>query len=148
MAANLAMALPSATAADSPFNELAGSWSGNGQIRLDDGKSERLSCRANYNPKDSGASLGMSLRCASPSYKIELRSSLRYDAGRISGSWEERTFNTGGEVTGKAANGVIQLAFTGNVSGSMSVSYGGSSQKVSLTTTGGMAGLTLSLSKG
>ena len=135
--------------ADSPFAALAGSWTGGGQIRLDDGKSERLTCRALYNAKDSGASLGLSLRCASTSYKIELRSSLQYDGGRISGSWEERTFNAGGEVSGKAANGAMVLAFSGNVTGSMSVTYGGASQTVSLKTTGSnLAGLTLNLSKG
>ena len=135
--------------ADTPFTALAGSWSGGGQIRLDDGNSERLTCRALYNSKDGGASLGLSLRCASTSYKIELRSSLQYDAGKISGSWEERTFNASGEVSGKAANGAMVLAFSGNVTGSMSVTYGGSSQTVSLKTSGSnLSGLTLSLSKG
>ena len=147
VALGLTAALPAR--ADTPFSALAGSWSGGGQIRLEDGKSERLSCRAIYNPKESGVTLGMSLRCASTSYKIELRSSLRYDGGQVSGSWEERTFNAGGAVSGKATNGTIQLSFSGNISGSMSVSYGGASQRVSLTTSGsGLSGLSLNLSKG
>ena len=135
--------------ADTPFSALAGSWSGSGQIRLDNGSSEQLSCKALYNPKESGATLGMSLRCASQSYKIELRSTLAYEGGRVTGSWEERTFNAGGEVTGRASAGAINLVFSGNVSGSLSVTFGGSNQRVALTTKGsGLAGLSLNLSKG
>ena len=150
MSLGVGMGWPLASAAaESPFAGLAGSWAGSGQIRLQDGHSERLTCRALYNPKDGGSSMGLSLRCASPSYKIELRSSLRYEGGRVSGSWEERTFNAGGSVSGKASAGAMQLSFSGNVSGTMSVTFGGSSQRVALTTSGGgLSGLSLSLSKG
>ena len=136
-------------AGDSPFTAMAGQWSGGGQLKLEGGKSEKLNCRAIYNPKDNGAHMGLSLRCASPSYNIELRSTLQYDAGKVSGSWEERTFNANGAVTGRASAGSLQLSFSGNVSGSMTVATTGSSQRVSLTTSaGGLSGLSLSLSKG
>jgi hypothetical protein len=149
MAAVMVLAAPAGVAAETPFSSLAGSWAGTGQLRLDGGKTEQLSCRASYNPKDNGASLGMSLRCASPNYKVELRSSLRYDGGRISGDWEERTFNAGGGVSGRATPGSIQLSFTGNIAGSMSVTTAGGTQRVSMTTSGtGLAGLSLSLTKG
>ncbi len=134
--------------AQSDLSVLAGSWSGGGQIRLADGRSERLSCRASYNQRDGGSGLGLSIRCASQSYKIELRSSLKLAGGRVNGSWEERSFNAGGSVTGSSASGLLRLAFSGTMDGSLSVSYGGSSQQVSIKTSGGeLSAISLSLKR-
>lgn len=139
----------SAARADTSLSGLAGSWSGGGQIKLSDGRSERLTCRASYNPREGGSSMGLALRCASQSYKIELRSSLRVAGGRVSGTWEERSFNAGGAIAGSASNGALRLSFSGSMSGSMSISYGGSSQRVSITTGGGgLSSVSLSLSRG
>ncbi len=138
-----------ALSADAPLSILAGTWNGSGQIRTGDGRTEKLSCRAFYTARDSGSGLGVALRCASQSYKIELRSSIRVAAGRVSGSWEERSFNLGGTVTGSASAGALSLLFSGGTNGSMSVNYSASSQRVSITTSaGGGARVSLSLSKG
>jgi hypothetical protein len=135
--------------AQSELSGLAGSWSGGGQIRLTDGRYERLSCRASYNPREGGNALGMSIRCASQSYKIELRSSLNLSAGRVSGSWEERSFNAGGSVSGTSAAGALRLSFSGTMGGSISVSYGSSSQQVSIRTSGSeFSSISLSLKRG
>lgn len=135
--------------AQSPFNALAGNWSGSGQMQLEDGRSERLSCRAYYSPKDGGASMGIALRCASQSYKIELRSSLRYAGGRVSGTWEERSFNVGGAVAGRASAGALSMSFSGGLTGSMSVNYTGASQRVSISAgSGGLSNVSVNLSKG
>ncbi len=147
-ATTVSLALAGQAQAQTPFNELAGTWSGGGQIRLDDGRTERLSCRAFYSPKEGGAAMGVALRCASSSVKIELRSSLRYAAGgRVSGTWEERSYNVGGSVAGRASSGSINMTFSGGLNGSMSVSYGGASQRVSLNT-GGASSVSVNLSKG
>ncbi len=136
-------------AAPSPFIELAGTWSGNGQIRLQSGQKEQLSCRAFYTPKSGGADMGMALRCASASYKIELRSDLRYQGGAVTGSWEERTFNAAGNVSGRATGGQIHLTFSGNVTGSMSVTYSGATQTVTIVTSGSeLSGVSLNLARG
>jgi len=146
----MAFAIPGETTvhADGPFSMLAGTWFGGGQINLKGGNTERLRCRAYYNLKDGGSSLGLAILCASTSYKIELRSLLHADSGRITGSWEERSFNAAGTVTGRASSGNINLSITGGVSGSMSVAYGASQQKVSITTEGaGFEGVSISLSR-
>ena len=147
-AATVSLALAGQAQAQTPFNELAGNWSGGGQIRLDNGRTERLSCRAFYSPKEGGAAMGVALRCASSSYKIELRSSLRYAGGRVSGTWEERSYNVGGSVTGRASSGSLNVSFSGGLNGSMSVSYGGASQRVSINAGGGLSSVSVSLSKG
>jgi hypothetical protein len=132
----LLVAAASAEAA-SPFADLNGSWSGSGRIKLDDGKTETLKCKAYYLPKGGGAELGLALRCASASNKIELRANLASSGNRVSGSWEERTFNASGSVTGSASDNRINLSINGGgFNGSMAVTTNGKSQVISVSTQG------------
>jgi hypothetical protein len=136
MALALAMVGAAAQAA-SPFADLNGSWSGGGSIKLDDGKSEALKCKAYYLPKGGGAELGLALRCASASNKIELRANLTSAGNRLSGSWEERTFNASGNVTGSASDNRINLSINGGgFNGSMAVTTSGRKQMISVLTQG------------
>jgi hypothetical protein len=144
-----ALLLPSAAAADTLFSTLNGTWSGAGQIRLEGGSTESLKCRAFYTAKDDGAGLGLAIRCASTSNKIELRANLVHAGGRISGSWEERQFNAGGSVSGQASSSRVTLAIEGGgVSGSMTVSLSGGTQSVSILTNGiGLKAVNINLSR-
>lgn len=136
-------------AAESPFASLAGTWSGAGQIKLDGGKTENIRCKAYYTTNTGGAGLGMAIRCASASNKIEMRAQLSYADGKIAGDWEERTFNATGKVVGKAAANNMSLVIDGGgLNGSMSVRLGETSQLVSISTTGSaFRGLNLSLTR-
>ncbi len=138
-----------AAAAESPFPALNGSWTGSGQVRFAGGNSEALKCRAYYTPKDS-LNLGVAIRCASASAKIELRANLNFDSGKVTGSWEERTFNAAGDVTGQANATKMNLAIKGGgFSGSMAVGVNGGKQSVSIQTEGvGFSLVSISLSKG
>ena len=149
LAAALLLATP-AGATDAVFGTFNGNWSGSGQIRLDSGASEKIKCNAYYTPKDAGAGLGLAIRCASASYKIELRSQLKSQGGRISGSWEERNFNAAGDVTGQASGSKISLSVAGGgMTGTMSVSASGETQSVTITTQGtGLKSVNISLSRG
>ena len=77
---------------EAPFTTLTGTWSGGGQVRLEGGKTERISCKAYYTPRDGGTGVGIALRCASTSYSINLRSVLASSSGKVTGTWEEQTF--------------------------------------------------------
>ncbi|MGD9785654.1 MAG: hypothetical protein AB7E80_05370 [Hyphomicrobiaceae bacterium] len=136
--------------AESPFATLAGSWSGAGQIRLEGEKSESIRCRAYYTTSGGGSGLGMAIRCASASNKIEMRANLTYAGGSVSGNWEERTFNATGEVKGSTTAELMNLNINGGgLNGRMSIRISPSSQKVSISTTGSaFRGLNLSLSRG
>jgi hypothetical protein len=114
------------------FDELLGSWRGGGQMELSEGKTERLKCNAYYT--GGGSQLGMAIRCQSESSNVEIRSKLSQSGGRITGTWEERTFNAQGNASGQATNGRISLSISGSVVGSMLVSYSGSRQSVSIST--------------
>jgi len=115
-----------------PFNALLGSWGGSGEYSLADGTRERIKCNAYYT--GGGTQLGMAIRCSGGSNKIEIRSKLNSSGGRITGHWEERTFNAQGDASGTATGDRITLQITGAVSGSMSVAYTASSQTVSIAT--------------
>jgi len=114
------------------FDTLLGSWRGSGQIELSQGKTERLKCNAYYT--GGGSQLGMAIRCQSESSNVEIRSKLSQSGGRITGTWEERTFNAEGNASGQATNGKITLSISGSVIGSMQVSYSASRQSVSIST--------------
>jgi hypothetical protein len=124
---------PRASAAG-PFDTLLGSWRGNGQIRLTDGKTERLKCNAYYT--GGGSQLGMAIRCQSENSNVEIRSKLSQSGSRISGTWEERTFNASGTASGQASSSRITLRISGGVTGTMNVSYSGSRQSVAISTQG------------
>jgi hypothetical protein len=143
------MAASASAQTTGPFGSLAGSWSGSGQIRLSDGKTEALKCKAYYTDKNSGVQLSLAIRCASASNKIELRASLASEAGRVTGNWEERQFNAGGEVKGQASANKLSLSINGGgLTGSMSVAIAGSNQTVSITTEGvGFKGVNIALNR-
>jgi len=124
----------SSWAAASPFDTLLGSWRGSGQILLSDGRTERLKCNAYYT--GGGSRLGMAIRCQSESSNVEIRSKLSQTGGRISGTWEERTFNAEGTASGKATGNKISLQITGGVTGTMEVSFSRSRQSVAISTQG------------
>ena len=103
-------------------------------MRLEGGRTETLRCRASYTDR-SGTALGISLRCASASNKVDLHANLKASGTRVSGSWEEREFSTGGSASGTASGNHISLSISGDMlSGSMAVTTNGSRQSVSITT--------------
>ena len=117
----------------SPFDTLLGSWRGSGKILLDSGP-ERLSCNAYYT--GGGSQLGMAIRCKSDSSNVEIRSKLSLSGSRLTGNWEERTYNAPGTATGTARPGRLAIRVSGSVTGSMIVNYSRSSQSVSISTQG------------
>lgn len=126
---------------------LIGTWSGNGRVEYTDGTRENISCNAYYN--GGGNDLSMVIRCRSENNPIHIRSRLRVANGRISGQWEERTFNATGTASGTATGSSLQLAITGGgFAGTMSISIGRASQSVTISTEGiAMRRATLSFRK-
>jgi hypothetical protein len=78
----------------------------------------------------------MAILCQSESSNIEIRSKLSQSGGRITGTWEERTFNAEGIASGEATSDKISLQISGGVTGTMLVSYSSSRQSVEISTQG------------
>ena len=128
-----------ALAADSPFQSLAGTWNGSGTANFEGGTKESLRCKGYYT-NGSG--------CANASAKVELRANLNYANGAVTGDWEERTYNQSGTVTGKATASKLNLAISGGINGSMSVSVAGGSHSVTVSTSGPvLKGINISMSR-
>jgi hypothetical protein len=122
-------------AAENPLAHFAGSWSGSGKITVSNGASERIRCRGTYRPAD--ANLSLNLRCASDSYKFELVSDITYEAGTISGSWNEASRGVAGSLSGKAtANHIEATAQSVGFSASLSIVLRGNSQSVAIRSPG------------
>jgi hypothetical protein len=127
------LAAPVATAG--PMDGLDGAWAGGGSVTFDSGAKEKLRCNGYY--KSGGDDLSMAIKCASASgAKIELRGTMKNAGGKVSGDWEERTYNAGGSISGSASPGNLKIGISGTITGSMSVSYTQSSQQVAISTTG------------
>lgn len=79
----------------------------------------------------------MAIHCASGSYKIELRAQLTAQGNKLSGSWEERSFNASGTATGHIDDRTVSLAVEGGgFSATMLVVHDSTQQSVSITTQG------------
>jgi hypothetical protein len=148
--AALAVLACTATAAlaATPFDAFLGSWSGTGQVRYDDGRSESMRCQAFYT--GGGQRLNLAIRCNSAGSEVAIRGQLTEAGGSVSGTWEERTFNAAGNVKGQISGNRLTLSVTGGgFTGSMSVSLGGSRQTVAISTQGiPMRSVSVVLAKG
>ena len=121
------------TVAAGPFSNLAGSWSGGGHLTMEDGKRERLRCRASYSVGQDGDTVDFSIRCASDSYKFDLSGYLRNNNGAVSGQWSETNFNSAGTLSGRASGSQINAHAVGNTfSAGLSMTTSGSRQSVSI----------------
>ena len=88
--------------AQSPFDRLAGQWSGSGTIDMANGAHERIKCRASYDVLGDQKKLQLNIRCASESYNFDLRASAVYSSGAINGNWSESTRMVAGTISGRA----------------------------------------------
>jgi hypothetical protein len=122
--------LSNSAVADPGLDVLAGTWHGDGTLSFEDGKTESISCSGYY--KGVG-SLSAVIRCRGASSNFELRSKLESNGDKVSGSWEERTYNATGDVSGTASAGKLDVQFSGSLAGSLAMSFSSSGQSVSVS---------------
>ena len=104
-----------------------------GTIAMNDGHSERIRCRAIYEVTPSGIILHQDLRCASDSYKFEVKSSLVAQGGDLTGTWTETTRQVTGNVTGTIRGDQISTSVSGTgFSATLGVTTHGNAQSVSI----------------
>ena len=109
-----------AEAAGNPFEKLSGDWTGEGTVKLKDGKVKTVTCKVNY--KVAGDNLTQSLTCTGDDYEIEATLKLSDKDGRVKGKWNEVIYDASGEVVGKAHDDAIRAVIRGDkFSGRMSL---------------------------
>ena len=133
--------------ADAGLGVLAGSWRGGGTLSFESGESESISCNGYYK---GGSNFSVVIRCKGTSSNFELRSKLDSSGDKVSGSWEERTYNATGDAQGTASAGKLNVQFSGSLKGSLEMSFTSSSQSVSVsvdTKGAGIKGVRVSLNR-
>jgi hypothetical protein len=114
-----------------PFAGMAGTWHGGGTVSLEDGSTERVRCRATY--AVAGATMNMTLTCASDAYKFNLSANVVDQGGAVSGTWSEASRNISGSLQGRGGGGNYQvIASTGGFNASISLATRGNRQSVSM----------------
>ncbi len=152
MALAFSTLLTPAMAAEGPFANFSGNWSGSGTLRPENGTAERIRCKASYRPRGSSAhEIELELRCASDSYNFDLTGQFTADdQNNISGNWNERSRSVGGTANGNAHGDRLQLHVeSGGFSAELIMLTHGRSQSVTIDSHGGgqVVKATISLSR-
>ncbi|MBN8911857.1 MAG: hypothetical protein J0H65_07310 [Rhizobiales bacterium] len=119
----MAPAIPTVQAAPQsvgPFANLDGWWGGIGRLRFKDGKTEDVKCRATYFIEGEGNELKQTIRCASASGKIEVKSTVRHAAGKLSGEWHEAMYNINGVLAGDVTERGYRVSVEGKEGSTLS----------------------------
>ncbi len=134
--------------AETSLDVLAGTWRGSGTMLFEDGTTETISCNGYYR---AGGNMSVVFRCKGPASNFELRSKLlKAEGDKVSGVWEERTYNAAGAASGTASPGKLNVQFSGSLDGRLDMSFSSSNQSVSVSidTKGtGIKGARLSFSR-
>ncbi len=93
---------------------LPGLWTGQGRLGFKDGKAETVTCRATYFAATDAPGLKQTIRCASASGKIELKSRLEEKDGVLSGEWSEEMYNLKGQLQGKVTDRGLVVTVKGD----------------------------------
>ena len=120
-----------------PFENLAGKWSGTGDVTLATGEKERIRCRIDYEVAREGHAVRQDLRCASDSYKFDLGAEVEYTGSSITGRWTERSRGVGGTIVGSARTGFIEvLTESSGFSALLTITTRGDRQTVDISSKG------------
>jgi len=153
----LAAVVPASDAAPQsvgPFASLDGWWGGIGRLRFKDGKTEDVKCRATYFIEGEGGNeLNQTIRCASASGKIEVKSAIRHAEGKLTGAWNEVMYNVNGVLEGEVTPRGYRVTVKGTegttLSANMDIIVKDKRQMVEIQFfSETLIGLTLMLSKG
>jgi hypothetical protein len=86
------------------FSAFAGTFRGGGEVLVNDGHRERISCRATGAVGGGGRTLSQTIVCASDAYKFDIRGQVVASGGEVSGDWQETTRGVSGALTGRISD--------------------------------------------
>ena len=138
------------TQAGGPFSAAAGNWSGGGSVAFNDGRKERIRCRASYAVENGGFATSITISCASDSYKFELTSNITASGNQVAGTWDERSRGVGGNISGTISGGTMNLRAGGQTFNAiLSIALRPGSQSITIQSPGSeLSAVSISLNKG
>ncbi len=126
--------LTAATPASNPITRMLGYWSGRALVVTEAGPEKKFKCSVTYRPSSNGAMLRQTMRCRNSEGKFESVTMLRFSGADVSGSWEEKSLNLGGDVVGKVTDDGFDVHLGGRFfQANMRVSSTACDQLVELT---------------
>ena len=142
----LASSMPAQS--QSQLGEFTGYWRGSAVGEVSSGKKENLTCTTNNSLKD-GGSLRMVLRCANATgVSLQIYATIAQSGGKLSGTWEERTYNISGTIAGSVAvNALRAQVVSPNFKASIRVERNGNTLTVSVVPSEGTGKFTVAMSK-
>ncbi len=118
------------------FSQFAGDWSGEGAVKTTAGR-ERIRCKVHYDVTPNGASLDQTLRCASDSYKLEVKSKVAATGTKLAGKWKEITRDSIGNISGTITGAGIKATIDGiGFTADMDISIDANRQSITINPTG------------
>jgi len=134
----------------SPFDKLVGRWVGEGRLGVRDHATERVKCRVTYILPNPTGELQQTIRCASGSGSIEVRSFVTHTAGALTGTWTELVRNMSGDLTGTVTPRGFRVKVKGEgLHANMDIVILGTKQVIEIQfIDSSLIGLTLILDKG
>jgi hypothetical protein len=148
--ATLSSAVPARAVDTSPFDKLVGRWVGEGRLGVRDNATEQVKCRVTYILPGPTDQLQQTIRCATASGSIEVRSTVAHESGNLTGTWTELERKMHGDLTGT----VTPRGFRVNIKGeglhaNMDIVILGAKQVIEIQfIDSSLIGLTLILDKG
>ncbi len=98
---------------------------------------ERIRCKVHYDVASGGALLDQTLRCASDSYKLEVRSKVSATGTQLAGKWNEITRDSIGNISGTITNAGIKAMIDGiGFTADMDISTEANRQSITIDPTG------------
>lgn len=131
---SLSAAVPAHAQEKDLFIQLRGNWGGGGIMHLSEGRKSRITCDAKYS--GTATQLVIAIHCKSDFQDIDLRARLSKNMGRLSGTWEEKSYSAIGAITGAAQPSRLNFMIGGGVAGRMTVNYSSRKQQVTIQTAG------------
>jgi hypothetical protein len=103
-----------------PFDQLTGDWTGDGMVTPSRGDPEKVDCKVTYTP--AGSTVTQTLLCTGVDNQFDAKTKFKYKGGKISGSWNEKTYDASGSVSGSAIGDLVHARISGDkFSGRMSI---------------------------
>jgi hypothetical protein len=135
---------------DAPFKTLIGWWGGEGRLGFKEGKTETVKCRVTYMEGQSSNEVTQTIRCASPSGKVEIKSTFTANGKQVSGTWTEQVYNSSGDLSGQITDRGFRVTVAGtDLRANMDVIVKDKLQVIEIQfDTKALVGMTLVLKKG